>query len=274
LTRTYDAPYYEGQARNALSAASRILPRAVALLGHCGRRVRSCVDVGAGSGTWLAVAREIGIVDTVAVEGDWVRDIELGIPKELYVFANLSQETLDLSRRFDLALCLEVAEHIPASCAERLVQTLSRLSDVVLFSAAIPHQGGRHHVNEQWPSYWASLFDANGFRCYDVLRWSIWDDEAIRFWYRQNVLLFVHQQTAELGGCLASLPYRAFMPELPAGCVHPQKYETLLAQTQCPPLRVVLRALPKALWRAFEIRLRRLLVMSRRAPAAHRGTPE
>lgn len=272
-TRAYDAAYYAAQAPDSLDAASRILPRAVALLERCGWTVRSCIDMGAGVGTWLAVARKLGIVDTVAVEGSWVRDIETAIPKEMYILADLSDEPLDLSQRFDLALCLEVGEHLPAPNAGRLVQTLSRLSDVVLFSAAIPHQGGTHHVNEQWPPYWASLFDAQGFRCFDVLRWSIWDDDGIRFWYRQNVLFYVQREKADVCRSLDLLPYRAFMPERPAGCVHPREYESLIAYSQCPPVRVLLRAFPRALWRALEWRLRRLLVMIRRSPATRRGTP-
>ncbi|MHC4065200.1 MAG: methyltransferase domain-containing protein [Planctomycetota bacterium] len=240
------------------------LPEAVALLEDCGWTVRSCIDVGAGAGAWLAAAHKLGIVDTVAVEGAWVRKIETRIPKEQYVFTDFHDESLDFTRRFDLALCLEVAEHLPPPKAERIVETLARLSDVVLFSAAIPHQGGTHHANEQWPSYWAALFAARGFRCFDVLRWSIWDDERIAYWYRQNVLLYVRRETVELCQSLNLLPYRAFMPERPAGYVHPRGYESLVAYSQCPPVRVLLRALPKALRRALEWRLHRLLGMTRR----------
>ncbi len=254
--QAYDAAFYAGQVTGSLDAASQILPRAVALLERCGWKVGSCIDVGAGAGTWLAVAHKLGINDTLAVEGAWVREIETTIPKNMYVFTDFCHEPLRLSRRFDLALCLEVAEHLPAPKAELLVERLSHLSDVVLFSAAIPHQGGTDHVNEQWPSYWAGLFEARGYRCFDVLRWSIWDDEGISFWYRQNLLFYVRRETAILSRSLDLLPYKAFMPVRPVGCVHPDKYELIIAN---PPLRLLLRALPKALWRALAWRLRSLV---------------
>jgi hypothetical protein len=60
---------------------------------------------------------------------------------------------------------------------------------VVLFSAAIPGQGGYGHVNEQWPGYWARMFDECGYGVSDALRWAIWNDERVEPWYRQNLLL-------------------------------------------------------------------------------------
>jgi hypothetical protein len=53
--------------------------------------------------------------------------------------------------RFDLALCLEVAEHLPAAAGDSLVRRLASVGARILFSAAIPGQGGRNHVNEKWP---------------------------------------------------------------------------------------------------------------------------
>ena len=61
-------------------------------------------------------------------------------------------QPLQIDRRFDLALSLEVAEHLPPECGSEFVQTLTDLSSVILFSAAIPFQGGTDHLNEQWPS--------------------------------------------------------------------------------------------------------------------------
>lgn len=55
---------------------------------------------------------------------------------------------IELHRRFDLVLCLEVAEHLPASAADTLVRSLTGLGNVIAFSAAIPFQGGANHVNE------------------------------------------------------------------------------------------------------------------------------
>ncbi|MEM3896848.1 MAG: hypothetical protein QW763_06255, partial [Archaeoglobaceae archaeon] len=64
---------------------------------------------------------------------------------------------------------------------------------VVLFSAAIPFQGGVRHINEQWPEYWVKLFEKKSFVPIDYLRWQIWNIQDIEVWYRQNVLLFVNK---------------------------------------------------------------------------------
>jgi hypothetical protein len=96
-----------------------------------------------------------------------------------------------LEKSFDLSVCLEVAEHVPDASADTLVRSLTAAAPVVLFSAAIPLQGGSHHINEQWPSYWAQKFAAEGYVPVDAIRRHVWDDERVSFFYAQNILLFV-----------------------------------------------------------------------------------
>ena len=88
-------------------------------------------------------------------------------------------------------MCLEVAEHLPETAAASLVESLVNLSSVVLFSAAIPMQGGTNHINEQWPEYWRRLFQVHGYRMLDLIQREIWKNAAVKFWYRQNTFLFV-----------------------------------------------------------------------------------
>lgn len=59
----------------------------------------------------------------------------------------------------------------------------------IIFSAAIPGQGGTGHFNEQWPDYWAELFGENGFAVDSSFRFGIWDDDRIENWYRQNLMI-------------------------------------------------------------------------------------
>jgi hypothetical protein len=92
---------------------------------------------------------------------------------------------------FDIALSLEVAEHLPDQRAQRFVHDLCRLAPIVIFSAAIPGQGGTGHVNEQWPDYWYHLFEAEGFVVDSGFRYTIWDDDRIENWYRQNILICI-----------------------------------------------------------------------------------
>ena len=71
---------------------------------------------------------------------------------------------------------------------------ITGLSDFVLFSAAIPDQGGMGHINEKWPTYWISLFEDRDYVCIDAIRKNIWNDDSIPWWYRQNALLFASKK--------------------------------------------------------------------------------
>jgi hypothetical protein len=147
---------------------------------------KSLLDVGCGTGTWLAAATELGVTNLLGVDGVAVPEKSLHVPKSKIELRDLSTP-FDLGRRFDAALCLEVGEHLPEASAGGLISSIVEHTDTVFFSAACPGQPGQHHVNCQWPVYWQELFNRQGFACDDVLRWQIWDDVRIEPWYRQNV---------------------------------------------------------------------------------------
>jgi cyclopropane fatty-acyl-phospholipid synthase-like methyltransferase len=153
---------------------------------------RSVIDVGCGQGTWLAVFREHGLEDVWGVDGDHVDRGQLEIPAEQFQAADLTHP-LTVNRRFDLVVSLEVAEHLPAGCADDFIESLTRLGPAVLFSAAIPYQGGACHVNEQWPSYWTKRFQDRGYEPVDCLRRHVWEDARVEWWYAQNVLLYAER---------------------------------------------------------------------------------
>jgi hypothetical protein len=153
---------------------------------------RSVADIGCGTGVWLSIFGHSGVADVQGVDGKWVEPTMLHIPKAAFRSVDL-EKPLKLGRRFDLVLSLEVAEHLPATSAAPFINSLVELGDIVAFSAAIPHQGGTHHVNEQWPDYWARLFADHGYVAIDCLRPCIWHHEQVCWWYRQNMLLFVEE---------------------------------------------------------------------------------
>jgi SAM-dependent methyltransferase len=153
----------------------------------------SVIDVGCGQGTWLAVFREHGLEDVWGVDGHHVDRGRLEIPEERFQAADLTRP-LALNRHFDLVVSLEVAEHLAADCADDFIESLTGLGPAILFSAAIPHQGGASHVNEQWPSYWAKRFQERGYEAVDCLRHKVWDDERVEWWYSQNTLLYAERE--------------------------------------------------------------------------------
>jgi hypothetical protein len=146
---------------------------------------KSVLDVGCGIGTWVRAALDYGVTDVCGIDGVAMGDNELLFPREFFRQQDLTS-SWNLGRTYDLALCLEVAEHLPTAAAGSLVRNLAKHSDTVLFSAACPGQIGQHHVNCQWPEYWQQLFNTEGYTCEDAFRWQIWTVVAVEPWYRQN----------------------------------------------------------------------------------------
>jgi hypothetical protein len=116
---------------------------------------------------------------------------QLAIPAEQFIAHDLST-SLNLKRRFDLVQSLEVAEHLPADRAAKFVDNLVRHGDVILFSAAVPHQGGEHHVNEQPPEYWRKLFAERGFEVFDWVRPRLAGQREVKPWYRFNSYIYAN----------------------------------------------------------------------------------
>lgn len=151
-------------------------------------RAKSVLDVGCGTGTWLKAAQESGIADVFGVDGIAIAPEKFLVAKTLFRQQDLTQ-AWNLDRRFEVVLCLEVAEHLDAQFAGNLIEALTRHGDTVIFGAACPGQSGQHHVNCQWPGYWQKLFNERGYACADEVRWRIWQDERIEAWYRQNMFI-------------------------------------------------------------------------------------
>jgi len=151
---------------------------------------RSVVDVGCGTGNFLFQFKKSGVKKVLGIDGSWVnKDVLMKnlLPEEFYE-ADL-ENPIYINERFDIALCTEVAEHIGAEYADNLVEGLIRLSDIIIFSAAIPYQGGQNHVNEQWMEYWIDKFEKLGYDAHDLLRPIFWNNKKIQWWYRQNMLI-------------------------------------------------------------------------------------
>jgi SAM-dependent methyltransferase len=193
MSTPYSSDFYAEQQAGSITSAESIVPYVLSLF-----QISSVIDIGCGVGGWLEVFQRNGIADYMGVDGDYVPIELLKIPVKHFRAADVCNLP-DFGRRFDMVCSLEVAEHLPAAAAPRYISGLVRLAPVVLFSAAIPHQGGTAHINEQWPAYWASLFAEHGFLPVDCIRPQIYQKANIEWWYRQNVLIFCPREKCPSG---------------------------------------------------------------------------
>jgi hypothetical protein len=173
-----------GEMPGSKNSAERCVPAILAAVGG----IRSVVDLGGGDGGWLRVFQQHGVKQVMLIDCPEVAP-HLVINKGDFLPCDLSRD-LPSPRRFDLAVCLECAEHLPAHRAGPLVEWLTKSADIVVFSAAIPGQYGHGHINLRFPDFWEGLFAVHGYRKHDLLRAKIVNDQAIAWWYRQNMVVF------------------------------------------------------------------------------------
>lgn len=184
-----DIKYVHEEAVHNYKAATEIIPFLIELI-----EPKSVIDVGCGIGTWLKVFKDNGVENILGIDGEYVDRKLLKIEKENFVDFDLEKLYVS-SEKYDLAISLEVAEHLSHLAADIFVETLIGLSDVIVFSAAILNQGGQNHINEQEPKYWIEKFENKGFKLYDILRPVFWENENIDSWYRQNIFIFSNKKS-------------------------------------------------------------------------------
>jgi SAM-dependent methyltransferase len=215
----YTNEFYNAHKESSRRLAEVIVPLVVSLT-----QPHSVIDIGCGLGTWLSVFKQHGVEDVLGIDGEHIDPSLLEIPREEFLSLDITRP-IQISRQFDVVVSLEVAEHLTHSCAESFVESLTKLGPAILFSSAIPHQGGTHHVNEQWPEYWAKYFQTKGYAVIDYIRNKIWSNEKVEYWYAQNTLLFVRMDYLESNARLK----REYQNTNPASLsnVHPKYLELI-----------------------------------------------
>jgi SAM-dependent methyltransferase len=186
----YDSEFYRFLASFAVRSAEQIVPLLRSAL-----PINSVADFGCGQGAWLSVWRKTGAT-IMGIDGPYIDRRSLMIDTAHFQTADLSMR-IELGRQFDLVQSLEVAEHLPAEKAADVVDTLTRHAPLVMFSAAVPGQGGEHHVNEQPLEYWRSKFWDCGYAAIDWIRPQIFGNSLIQDWYRHNIVLYAQNDHLE-----------------------------------------------------------------------------
>lgn len=216
----YDEAFYREQFEGS-RASARVL------LGHLAGVMQpaSVVDLGCGRGAWLSVWGELGVPHLVGIDGPWNSQEGMADAAIRFRAADLEQP-LPAGERFALAMCIEVVEHLTPAAGIAVVESLTRLADAVVFSAAFTGQGGVHHIHERYHSHWGGLFRARGYRAYDFFRPRVWADERVQPWHRANVFLYL-KQGHPLAAGMTEIQELGFMD-----CVHPWLYERTRSSAQ------------------------------------------
>jgi SAM-dependent methyltransferase len=215
--------YIHDKEAHNLTAPEIIVPVLMDVL-----KPQSVVDVGCGIGTFLHVFIKSGVNDVLGYDGSWVNPDQLSQYLSPAFFREVDLEkSLSPERRFDLALCLEVAEHLHPENADNLVETLTSLSSKILFSAAVPGQIGQNHINEQWPEYWQEQFSRFGYGFHDVLRPVFWNVRQVPRWYKQNMFMVVKAgEENSLNG------FEKYFDATVKTYVHPEYFELRVADLE------------------------------------------
>lgn len=254
----HDPRFFEDRDQFTRTAAETVAPLVLALY-----PVRSVIDLGCGVGTWLSVFIRHGVEEIRGIEGQAVDSQLLQIPVSSFEQHDLTQPLM-VDRTYDLAISLEVAEHLPPDSSADFVKTLVGLAPVVLFSAAIPNQGGISHINERPATYWSQQFARHNYVTIDAIRRRIWNRDDIKAWYRQNILLFAHQDMLDKIPSMQAALEQTRQDQL--NLVHPQtlqwridEYKQRVQKAREIYLGDLARMLPGMVGRAIAVRGRRLL---------------
>ena len=212
----YDEEYYKRHQAGSYQSALQIL-RFVHSITH----FQTIIDYGCGIGTWGNASHSLGTKEYLGIDQHAFDAGYMLISKSEYLQEDL-RHPIRLHSFYDLAICVEVAEHISEEFADMLIDNICRNSEVVLFSAALVYQGGTGHVNEQPCTYWIEKFRSKGYTPVDCIRPAFWDDEQIEIWYRNNCILYMTHE--------AFNRYHQNIPivSLPANIIHPQMLERIL----------------------------------------------
>jgi len=183
---------------------------------------KTIIDFGCGAGTWLMASKEILSSKILGIDQHKYSEIRMYIDEEEYISLDLTSP-IQIGEKFDLAISVEVAEHLDEKHADIFVETLCNHSDIILFSAAVPLQGGRNHINERPCTYWAQKFAQKGYDLVDCVRPSIWNNDNVDAWYKNNIVLYVNRE----GKCLGNVP----ITSSPIDIIHPKLLERIVEET-------------------------------------------
>lgn len=133
-------------------------PQALRLARWINRRFapRSIIDLGCATGIYLAPFVSYRPLRLLGADysQEAVNAARDRLPKVPVYQADLTKPAVLGAERFDIGLCIEVAEHMPVGSEDALLDNVTTYCRTVIFSAAQPGQGGDGHINCRPREYW------------------------------------------------------------------------------------------------------------------------
>ncbi|MFA6171199.1 MAG: methyltransferase domain-containing protein [Patescibacteria group bacterium] len=186
-TRIYDQRFFDRTLKLEESSAKAVVNILIKRF-----RPKSVIDIGCGIGIYLKEFEKKGI--GISGYDGAPAAIKNSLVGDKIKYHDLVKP-LRLSRKFDLCLCVEVAEHLPETCENTLINSLVRLSDTLIYTAATPGQGDLliGHINERPHAYWKKKLKASGFtyktKLTGVVRKEMAEKKAV-WWVAKNLMVF------------------------------------------------------------------------------------
>lgn len=187
-TTPYNSQYYKKHLSGSYLSAKEILKYLINNL-----PISSIIDFGCGAGTWCLAAKELGIKIITGIDLHSYDSSYMLLPQNSYLKYDL-RHALNLNQKYDLVISVEVAEHIDNSYSNIFIENLCRHGDLILFSAAMPFQGGTEHINEQPCSYWMNIFKIHNYLPLDCIRPHFWNTPEVEIWYKNNCILYIKKE--------------------------------------------------------------------------------
>ncbi len=246
MHNVYSKDFYKNTTNWAEQSSRKIVPIITDLISP-----KSVIDIGCGDGTWLQQFQLYGVDTILGLDGYHVSKDIIKIKPEEFIACDLEDPPL-IEKLFDLALCLEVAEHLDENISKRFIAFLTELSDIIVFSAAIPMQLGTHHINSQWQNYWQLIFEHHGYLPIITMRTKVWNDPDVAYFYKQNIAIYVKEEKLFISPKLLD-EYEA-SKKIPMSVVHPENYLKVIQS---------LRSKNAVGWKSYVAKARRSLAKSK-----------
>ena len=163
---------------------------------------KTFVDVGSGDGVWsLSALEHFESINHVEAWDLLAEKTYLDIAKKRFPSKNIISKRIDFESSdygvemvYDLAVCLETFEHLSPSACEKLSLFFSSHTRILIFSGAVPGQGGTNHINEQPFKTWQRNLLDFGFFPLDFIRPNIQDKKNVPSYYKNNIVLWVNSK--------------------------------------------------------------------------------